>query len=49
MMVAIFRDSSDKGGYGTIVVSRRGLSKVPQFFMGCVSMKVIRLTNDQAV
>jgi nucleotide-binding universal stress UspA family protein len=33
----------------TIVVGRRGLSKVQEFFMGSVSNKVIQLAEEQAV
>lgn len=36
-------------GYSTIVVGRRGLSKVKEFFMGSVSNKVIQLAKEQAV
>ena len=32
---------AESGGYGTIVVGRRGLSRVAEFFMGRVSTKVI--------
>ncbi|MFX0199506.1 MAG: universal stress protein [Candidatus Hodarchaeota archaeon] len=38
-----------QGGYGTIVVGRRGLSKVPDFFIGRVSNKVIQLAKNHAV
>lgn len=37
------------GGYGTIVVGRRGLSTVYEFLMGRVSNKVIQMAKDQAV
>jgi nucleotide-binding universal stress UspA family protein len=37
------------GGYGTIVVGRRGLSKVMEFFMGRVSNKVLYLGKEMAV
>ena len=37
---AILKESKD-GGYSTIVVGRRGLSKVEAFFMGRVSHKVV--------
>jgi nucleotide-binding universal stress UspA family protein len=36
-------------GYGTIVVGRRGLSKVRQFFMGRVGNKVVQIARGQAV
>lgn len=45
---AIVREADD-GRYGTIVVGRRGLSKVREFFMGRVSMKVIQLARKHAV
>jgi nucleotide-binding universal stress UspA family protein len=38
-----------KGGYGSIVVGRRGLSKVQDFFMGRVSNKVVQLAKREAV
>ncbi|MFC1822856.1 universal stress protein [Thermodesulfobacteriota bacterium] len=38
-----------KGGYGTIVVGRRGLSAVEAFFMGRVGRKVLQLAKEQAV
>jgi nucleotide-binding universal stress UspA family protein len=37
------------GGYGTIVVGRRGLSRVEEFFMGRISSKVIQLAKEMAV
>jgi len=41
--------NADEDHYGTIVVGRRGLSKIREFFMGRVSNKIITLTRDQAV
>jgi nucleotide-binding universal stress UspA family protein len=38
-----------KGGYGTIVVGRRGLSEVEAFSMGRVSNKVIHMAKEMAV
>ncbi len=38
-----------KEGYGTIVVGRRGLSHVEEFFMGRVSNKVIQMAREMAV
>ncbi|MBW2608634.1 MAG: universal stress protein [Deltaproteobacteria bacterium] len=38
-----------KEGYGTIVVGRRGLSHVEEFFMGRVSNKVIQMARKMAV
>ena len=37
------------GGFGTIVVGRRGLSRVEEFIMGRVSNKVMQLARDIAV
>ncbi|MGD9206831.1 MAG: universal stress protein [Syntrophobacterales bacterium] len=38
-----------KGGYGTIVVGRRGLSEVEEFSMGRVSNKIIHMAKELAV
>jgi nucleotide-binding universal stress UspA family protein len=38
-----------EGGYGTIVVGRRGLSRVDEFLMGRVSNKVLQLSEGKAV
>jgi nucleotide-binding universal stress UspA family protein len=38
-----------KGGYGTIVVGRRGLSNVEEFVIGRVSNKVIHMAREMAV
>ncbi len=37
------------GCYGSIVVGRRGLSKVEEFFMGRVSNKIVHLAKEMAV
>ncbi|SMC16754.1 Nucleotide-binding universal stress protein, UspA family [Desulfacinum hydrothermale DSM 13146] len=37
------------GGYETVVVGRRGLSRVEEFFMGRVSNKVVQLARDRTV
>jgi nucleotide-binding universal stress UspA family protein len=42
-------EEARKGGYGTIVVGRRGLSRVEEFFMGRVSKKVLQLAKWTAV
>jgi len=42
-------EEAKKGGYGTIVVGRRGHSRVEEFFMGRVSNKVIQLAKKMAV
>lgn len=40
---------ADQGGYGTIVVGRRGISRINEFLMGGVSSKVIQLARGHAV
>lgn len=45
---AIVREA-EEGGYGTIVVGRRGLSKVETFFMGRVSNKVLHVGKEFTV
>ena len=42
-------EEAKNGGYGTIVVGRRGLSRVEEFFMGRVSNKVMQLAQEMAV
>jgi len=42
-------EEAKNGGYGTIVVGRRGLSRVEEFFMGSVSSKVMQLAQEMAV
>jgi nucleotide-binding universal stress UspA family protein len=42
-------EAAKNEGYGTIVVGRRGLSRVEEFFMGRVSSKVMQLAKDMAV
>lgn len=42
-------EGARKGGFGTIVVGRRGSSKLYEFLMGRVSNKVIQMAKDQAV
>lgn len=42
-------EEAKKGGYGTIVLGRRGLSRVEEFFMGRVSNKVMQLAKEMAV
>jgi nucleotide-binding universal stress UspA family protein len=46
---SVIVDEAELGGYDTVVVGRRGLSKVQEFFMGRVSNKVIHLAKDKAV
>ncbi|UCF01869.1 MAG: universal stress protein [Deltaproteobacteria bacterium] len=45
---AIVEEARD-GGYGTIVVGRRSLSGVKQYFIGRVSNKVLKLAKEMAV
>lgn len=40
---------AQQGGFDTIVVGRRGLSRVQEFFMGRVSNKVIQMARKMAV
>jgi nucleotide-binding universal stress UspA family protein len=42
-------EEAEQGGYDTIVVGRRGLSKVQEFFMGRVSNKILQLAKDKTV
>jgi nucleotide-binding universal stress UspA family protein len=42
-------DEVEKGDFDTVVVGRRGLSRVQEFFMGRVSNKVIHLARDKTV
>ena len=42
-------DEAEKEGYDTIVVGRRGLSKVEQLIMGRVSNRVIHMAKDRTV
>ena len=45
---AIIHEAKE-GGYGTIILGRRGLSRVEDFFMGRVSNKVISMGKEMAV
>ena len=42
-------EEAENGGYGTIVVGRKGLSRVEEFIMGRVSNKVVELAKEMAV
>jgi len=46
---AVLVQKADQGGFGTIIVGRRGLSRLKEFFIGRVSNKVMQLVRDQAV
>ena len=45
---ALVEEAKD-GGYGTIVMGRRGLSAVQEFFMGRVTTKVLHMADNMAV
>lgn len=45
---AIFNEAKS-GGYGTIIVGRRGLSMVSDFSMGRVTNKLLQLAKEQAL
>ena len=45
---ALVQEARD-GGYCTIIVGRKGMSKVRDFFMGRVSNKVVQLGRDKVV
>ncbi|MEZ4552253.1 MAG: universal stress protein, partial [Desulfobacterales bacterium] len=45
---AIIREATDNG-FGAIVVGRRGISKVEEFFLGRVSTKVIHGGRNHTV
>lgn len=42
-------EEAHQGGYGTIVLGRRGLSKVEEFILGRVSNKVLQLATETGV
>ena len=42
-------EEARQGGYGTIVVGRRGLSRVEEFFIGRVGNKILQLAREMAV
>lgn len=42
-------EEAEKAGCGTIVLGRRGMSKIEAFFMGRVTNKVLSLAKDKAV
>ena len=42
-------EEARSNGYGTIVMGRRGLSGMKEFFMGSVSAKVLQNSNGMAV
>lgn len=49
MRAATIAEEARQGGFDTIVVGRRGLSKVEEFLMGRVSTKVIDLAKDKTI
>jgi len=42
-------DEAARGGYGTVVVGRKGATRVEEFFMGRVSTKVLQMATEMAV
>ncbi|MBI4773977.1 MAG: universal stress protein [Deltaproteobacteria bacterium] len=42
-------EEATKGGYGTIVLGRRGLSRVREFLLGRVSNKVLQMAHETTV
>jgi nucleotide-binding universal stress UspA family protein len=46
---SVIVEEAEQSGCDTLVVGRRGLSKVQEFFMGRVSNKVIQLAKDKSV
>ncbi len=42
-------EEAKNGGYGTIVLGRRGLSKLEEFLMGRISNKVLHIAKEMAV
>jgi nucleotide-binding universal stress UspA family protein len=42
-------NEAQKGGYGTIVMGRRGISKAKEFFLGSVSNSILQQARDLAV
>lgn len=42
-------EDAEKNGFGTIVVGRRGLSRVEEFFIGRVSKKILQLAANSTV
>ncbi len=46
---AAVAEEAKKGGYGTIVVGRKGASRVEEFLMGRVSSKVLQLAKQAAI
>jgi nucleotide-binding universal stress UspA family protein len=42
-------EEARNNGYGTIVMGRRGISGVQEFFMGSVSSKVLQNATGMAV
>ncbi len=45
---AIIREASENG-YGTVMVGRKGLSKIEEFCIGQVSHKLLQLARDKAI
>jgi nucleotide-binding universal stress UspA family protein len=46
---ATIQEEAERGGYGTIIVGRRGVSEVPDFSMGRVTNKLVQTAREQAL
>ena len=42
-------EEAELGNYQTLILGRRGLSRIKEFFMGSVSLKVVREARSRAV
>jgi hypothetical protein len=42
-------ETAKRGGFGTIVVGRRGLSRIQEFYMGRVGNKVMQMAREMAI
>ncbi len=42
-------DFQEKGGYGTVVIGRRGMSKAEEFLFGSISNKIVHYAKNCAV
>jgi len=42
-------EAAKRGGFGTIVVGRRGLSRIQEFYMGRVGNKVMQMAREMAI
>lgn len=42
-------DTAEKEGWGTLIVGRRGISRVQDFFIGRIGEKLVEMAMDQAI